>query len=129
MKVPSESADQIKFVNRVKHFYPDVLIFAVPNGGGRSAQEATKLKEEGVLAGVPDLVIAKSKGVYNGLYIEMKRRVGGRVSDEQSAILSQLVKEGYAAAVANGVEEAWQIFEKYMETGRCLQLWGKRKAH
>lgn len=125
---PTESAEQIKFVGRVRHFYPDVLIFSVPNGGGRSAMEATKLKEEGVLSGVPDLVVAKRRGNWAGLYIEMKRRSGGVVSDNQREVLSQLVRGGYAACVAKGADEAWTIFETYMRAGRCLRLWGTRSS-
>lgn len=90
--------------------------------------EATKLKEEGVLSGVPDLVVAKRRGSWGGLYIEMKRRSGGTVSDNQKAILAKLVSEGYAASVARGTEEAWDIFETYMRSGRCLRLWGTRKS-
>jgi rhodanese-related sulfurtransferase len=113
-RVPTESAEQIRFVARVEQFYPDVVIFAVPNGGGRSPMEATKLKEEGVRAGVPDLVIAEPRGVFHGLYIEMKRQKGGKVSKEQEAMHERLRNKGYAVAVCAGCSEAWEVFERYI---------------
>lgn len=53
------------------------LLFAIPNGGKRDERTAAKLKAEGVVAGVADLMLAvpKNKGEYtqyHGLFIEMK---------------------------------------------------------
>ena len=48
------------------------LLFSVPNGGGRSSiAEAAKMKREGALAGVPDLVLPTPDGV---VFVELKRR-------------------------------------------------------
>lgn len=110
----TESSEQIRFVGRVRHFYPDVVIFAVPNGGGRSPMEATKLKEEGVLAGVSDLVVLEARDGYFGLFIEMKRTKGGTVSPEQDAFMKKARARGYKAIVAEGCDEAWRQLESYM---------------
>ena len=109
-----ESPEQIKFVARVRSFYPDVLIFAVPNGGKRSPMEATRLKEEGVLPGASDLVILEARGGYFGLLVEMKRPDGGSVSEEQQDFMYSARDKGYKAVVCHGTEEAWRAFEKYM---------------
>ena len=114
MKAKTESSEQIRFVNRVRQFYPDVLIFAIPNGGGRSPMEATKLKEEGVLAGVPDLFVAHPIGIWHGAFFEMKKAKGGRVSKEQEAMLDRLHGLRYAAYLCHGCDEAWECFEDYM---------------
>lgn len=113
-KVPTESAEQIRLVARVRQFYPDVVVFAIPNGGGRSVMEATKLKEEGVLAGVPDLFVAEPRGEFHGLFIEMKRLKGGSVSDKQKKIHAELSALGYMVAVCEGARVAWEVFETYM---------------
>lgn len=113
--VPTESAEQIKFVARVKQFYPHVMIFAIPNGGGRSAMEATRLKEEGVLAGIPDLFIPEPRWIYHGLFIEMKRQSGGRLSSIQVDRIAELTERQYRVAVCKGCEEAWREFGTYME--------------
>ena len=113
-KVPTESADQIKVVNRIRHFYPNVIVFAIPNGGGRSPMEATKLKEEGVLAGVADLMVAEARGGWFGLFIEMKRLVGGSLSDAQIKFKRDMIDRGYKVVVGVGAEDAWLKFEAYM---------------
>ena len=37
--------------------YPHIISFHVPNGGKRSAREAARLKRQGVLAGVSDILL------------------------------------------------------------------------
>lgn len=56
------------------------LLFAVPNGGYRNRIEAKRLKKEGVLAGVPDLIF-----LYRGLVypIEMKTKNGKLGSNQK----------------------------------------------
>lgn len=110
----SEKTEQITLVARVRHFYPGVLIFAIPNGGNRDAKEATGLKREGVLAGVPDLMVAEPRGGFCGLFIEMKRASGGRVSKAQKDLIAQLRARGYRAEVCEGVDDAFSLFESYM---------------
>ena len=51
-------------------------LFAVPNGGRRDAVTGAKLKAEGVVAGVSDLILLKSNHRYGALLIEMKRKDG-----------------------------------------------------
>lgn len=56
--------------------YPDhaLMLFAVPNGGGRSRIESAIMKGEGVTAGVADLILLEARGGYGSLCIEMKTR-------------------------------------------------------
>ena len=56
--------------------YPDhaLMLFAVPNGGGRSRIEGAIMKGEGVTAGVADLLLLEARGGYGALCIEMKTR-------------------------------------------------------
>lgn len=57
-------------------------LFAVPNGGRRDETTAAKLKAEGVVAGVADLILLKSNRDYGALLIEMKT-LKGRQADTQ----------------------------------------------
>lgn len=57
-------------------------LFAVPNGGRRDAVTGVKLKAEGVVAGVTDLILLKRNRDYGALLIEMKTRKG-RQRDSQ----------------------------------------------
>ena len=49
------------------------LLFAVPNGGGRSKVEAQIMSGEGVVAGVADMLLLVPTQRYHGLCIEYKR--------------------------------------------------------
>ena len=90
------------------------LLFAIPNGGERNVIVASRLKAEGVRAGVPDLFLAAKRGNYGGLFIEMKKPKGGRVSDNQKAMLQSLSDSGYLTSVCKGWLEAKSQIEQYL---------------
>lgn len=111
MKVPTEHAEQVALVQWFRAEHPNVLMFAIPNGGWRSKATAAKLKLEGVVPGVPDLCIPEWR-----LYIEMKRTKGWSVSDDQKAVMAELERVGYTCVVCRGFLEAkmfLQNFTKY----------------
>lgn len=89
----------------------------IPNGGSRNKAEAARLKAQGVRAGVPDICLPAARGCYHGLYIELKRRKGGRVSEAQRQWLEYLEGAGYCARVCHGWDEARETIEKYLEAG------------
>lgn len=72
----------------------------------------------GVSPGVPDVCIPIPSGSYHGLYIELKRTKGGKVSDHQKDWLAFLTEKGYYAQVANGFEEARNIVLHYLSFTR-----------
>jgi len=91
------------------------LLFHIPNGGVRSKSEAARFKSEGVKPGVPDICLPVARGPYHGLYIELKRQKGGRISEAQKKWLTELSLQGYLAVVAYGWKEASQIIEDYLD--------------
>ena len=95
---------------------PEACLFAIPNGGQRNVIVAAKLKAEGVRAGVPDLFLACGSSCFNGLFIEMKKTRGGRVSESQKVYLELLKDRGYAVAVCHGWLEAKQSIESYLRS-------------
>ena len=88
-------------------------IHTIPNGGSRHIVEAVNLKAEGILKGVPDYFLPLSRHGYHGLYIELKKTVGGSVSPEQQAFIDQANKDGYLAVVAFGWEKALLVTSQY----------------
>ena len=82
---------------------PGVTFFAVPNGGGRSAIEASIMKGLGVRAGVPDLILIAEGRTYG---LELKRAKGGRTSDAQRAMIQEIEAAGGVCAVAAGLDAA-----------------------
>lgn len=89
-------------------------MFHIPNGGKRSATEARRFQAEGVKAGVPDIFLPVPRHEYHGMFIEMKRRQGGKISDHQEEWLESLADQGYAVKVCYGWEEAAEALEEYL---------------
>ena len=86
----------------------------IPNGGSRNKIEAHNLRLQGVRKGVPDICLPVPRGQYHGLYIELKRRVGGAVSDEQRGWIDALNRMGYRAVVCKGWESARDEILRYL---------------
>lgn len=101
------------------------LLFAVPNGGARSKATAGKLKAEGVVPGVADLillvpgfVISELKDGYlakecHGLCIEMKT-AKGRQSPEQKEWQAKVEGEGYGYRVCHSLDEFMNTINNYL---------------
>lgn len=100
-RIPTEHEEQRELVRWFRQTWPDVRIFAIPNGGARSKATAAKLKAEGVVAGIPDLFIPAWR-----LWIEMKRTKGGSLSKEQKDCITYLKSEGYQVIVGRGDNDA-----------------------
>lgn len=96
--------------------YPELrLLHAIPNGGLRNKATAAILSAEGVKSGVPDICLPVARGGYHGLYIELKRREGGRPSKAQIDWIIRLNEQGHKANICLGWEEARAVIEKYLE--------------
>lgn len=113
----SESREQqalFRWWDLYRSRYPAALLFAVPNGGARSAITGARLKAEGVLPGVPDVFLAYPVGGLHGLFIEMKRARGGTTSAAQKIVGALLSRAGYGVAVCHGWQEARDTVMRYM---------------
>lgn len=98
---PSEHSEQVGFINWFRAKYPDVLIFAIPNGEKRAISVAKRLKMEGVVRGIPDLFVPAWT-----LWIEMKRVSGGRLSTEQRQMIKYLEGIGHTVIIGKGAGDA-----------------------
>lgn len=118
--IPTEAQEQetlFEWARMMEGKYPELaLLHAIPNGGSRHPVEAKHLKAQGVKAGIPDIFLPVARQGYHGLYIEMKRRKGGRVSVEQKKMLMALQQQGYKAVVCEGWDWARTAIEKYLYT-------------
>ena len=116
--VPSEHQEQVWLFEwagwRIREIPQLALLWANPNGGLRNKITAAKLKAEGVKPGVPDLFLAVPVGDCHGLFIEMKKRRGGRLEPEQAEMLAQLRQRGYACAVCRSWPEAVRVILDYL---------------
>lgn len=82
-----ESAYQVNVVRMLRAV--GFFVFAVPNGGSRNFREAVHLKNQGVMAGVSDLIICLPKGKVH--FVELKNLNGkGRQSPAQRDFAEQV---------------------------------------
>ena len=114
----SESAEQKALVQwwgmMRQHLAPNAVLHSIPNGGARSIATGARLKAEGAVAGIPDLFLACARSGRYGLYIELKRARGGRVSESQRNLFPLLEAQGYGVAVCHGWQEAREAIEAYL---------------
>lgn len=101
-----EQVQVVKALARAK-----VVYCAVPNGGFRVRREAAMFKAEGVMKGMPDLLIftpPPNKKGSPGVALEMKRK-GGKKSDvkpDQVRWLALLDSLGWCSLVGWGAMDA-----------------------
>ena len=115
MKEAEEQALLFQWAAAMRRRMPEMeLLFHIPNGGSRNMIEARHLKAQGVKPGVPDLFLPVARHGMNGLFIEMKRADGGRLSDEQKTWIQRLRQELYEVKVCHGFDEARKALEEYL---------------
>lgn len=91
------------------------LLFAVPNGGGRGKAQAGKLKAEGVVAGVSDLIFLLPRQGYHALCIEMKtEEKSSRQQPTQKTWQEAVEKQGYKYVVCRSFDQFVEIIEGYV---------------
>lgn len=90
--------------------------FAIPNGGKRTIGVAVKMKAEGVKPGVPDIFLPVACGIWCGLFVEMKRIKGGRLSDEQREFINSLDPH-YMVVIGHGAQDAIDKIRDYLALG------------
>ncbi len=84
-----------------------------PMGGSRTARSGQRIRRMGARRGAPDFLVFDPPpgGHFVGAAVEMKRRRGGRTSDEQGAFLARLGRCGWATKVAAGAGDAVAFLE------------------
>lgn len=109
---------------------PEICLFSIPNGGGRSGPvTGSILKAEGLRKGAPDLFLAVPRkkveafnlgpqrldlhSVWCGLFLELKRK-NGIVSPEQTAFHEALRAQGYSVWIARELGTAIDIITTYL---------------
>lgn len=108
---PTEHQEQAVFVDwMLAH---RILYFAVPGGayfGKKDAIHGARLKRIGLKPGIPDLVIVTRPPSRPGFVVavEMKRSVGGRLSQNQKDWQAKLEDNEWWVIVGHGADDAIQ---------------------
>ncbi len=108
---PYEGTDQARVCDWLRS--KGCLFYAIPNDGKRSPAMAAKAAATGLQKGMLDLCIAMPRAPYHGLYIEMKRKEGGVVSEWQKYWIDALRSQGFRVEVCRGYDAAIRVLEDY----------------
>lgn len=112
--IPTEHEEQKKVIEWCDKHPIAKHIFSIPNGSHKSPAMAAKFKREGLRSGVPDLFLPVALGGFHGLFIEMKRRQGSKVSVEQFAWGKVLNEQQYCWMHCYGADDAIRVIESYL---------------
>lgn len=119
MPAPLEEQEQkwlLKWAELNTAAHPELALFYhIPNEGKRSYRAGKELVEQGLKRGVPDNCLPVPKGKYAALYIELKRKKGSKVSDEQRGWIDALNRAGNRAVICYGWEEAAAEIMAYLK--------------
>lgn len=107
---------QCQLVKWFRLQYPHLkhALFSVPNGGKRDKVTAAKMKEEGQLSGVSDLILLVNNGQYGALLIEVKTKDGCQ-SDNQKEWQRAIEKGGYKYVIVRSLEEFMDVIKEYID--------------
>ena len=116
--IPSEAQEQkalFQWAAYNRRRYPALdLMYHIPNEAKRTPWGGYEQVQMGLRKGVPDICLPVPAHGHCALYIEMKRRQGGRVSEEQRGWIAALNKAGNLAVVCRGWEEARDVILQYL---------------
>lgn len=106
---------QAECVNWFRARYPHMRnsLFAVPNGGRRDKTTGARLKAEGVIPGVANLILLRQSNGYGALLIKLKTATG-KQSPAQKAWQKEMEANGYKYVVVRSVEEFLNEVFDYM---------------
>lgn len=93
-------------------------LFHIPNESVGGKGWLIRNRQLGVKSGVPDLFYPVPVDPYHGLFIEMKRKQGGVLSEAQKKWIKALQQLGYRVEVCKGWEEARTALERYINGGQ-----------
>lgn len=115
-KPQTESQIQKDCVKWFRQRYDTIepLFFSVSNGGARNPWTAKIMKDEGVRAGVSDLILLVPRHGYAGLLIEMKTP-DGKQSDSQKEFERLATWAKYKYVVVRSLPTFQQLMLWYVE--------------
>lgn len=106
----------------ILELFPDVaFLHAIPNGGKREKTEGKRMKDEGATRGIPDLCLPCKRGIYPGMYIEMKVLPNQPDKFQQRAIY-YLRMQGFYVDVCYAGNEGIDLIVSYLSLSETGEL-------
>lgn len=116
LKQSSEHQEQAAVISWIKEYHPDWLAIHIENEYNPKSNQKKKY-EMGFIKGFPDLMIIMPNKT---VFIEMKKKKGGRVSTHQKDVIKNLNELGHSAIVAHGASEAIKFLATHCNPQICL---------
>lgn len=112
-----------KWAGTMEGQYPELKwLHAIPNGGRRDGETASKLKATGVKAGICDIALDVARGGFFGFKLELKRpNSSEKPSKEQAEYIEFCREEGYFVEWTNSFDEAKRLIIDYITLGATCQ--------
>lgn len=98
----SEASIQARFRGRMKILAPEIILFAVPNAGKRTAWERRERGREGMLPGFPDMGALYDQ---RAAFLEFKSGTGS-LSNVQIDTLNRLAAQDFPVGVFRSADTA-----------------------
>jgi hypothetical protein len=115
---PTEYEEQravIEWARAMRGRFPELRLLYSTAQDGHLPRLLGKLKAAGFQFGVPDLHLPIARRGFHGLWLEMKRQKGGRLSDDQRAWVEALHAAGHRVEICKGADAAIQVLFGYLE--------------
>jgi hypothetical protein len=90
------------------------LLNASLNGVRLTIGQATKANRAGMKKGYPDIFLPVKRGIYSGLFIELKKVGGQKPRPEQIEWLKALSEQGFDTYCCKGSQAAISTIESYL---------------
>lgn len=108
---PSEHKLQVALIDYLAlALRPELEVRAIPNGEKRHIRVASRLKDEGVRRGTPDIFICLPEGRI--AWLEMKAHKG-TLSPDQKAFRDKVLALGHHWGMARSIDEALEHLTKW----------------
>lgn len=113
--VPTEHQEHMSLMHWIR-LQPDIdpYFIHIPNEGKRHPVTGYILRRKGLKSGVSDFFLAKPRGSKGGMWLELKRRKLGVISDSQKSWIELMLNVGYEAKICYGWEDAVRCIEEYL---------------
>ena len=111
----TESKLQQNCITWFRYAYPEhkLFLWSVPNGGQRSEKNGKRMVREGLLKGVPDLVLCHPAGNKLPMFLELKLP-NGRISLEQKKFQKAYAAVDYPYFIIRSLDEFVECVTLYL---------------
>lgn len=110
----TESKIQQSCIKWFRLQYPkyECLLFAVPNEGKRSVANANRMKAQGMVSGVSDIIFLLPAHGFHGLCIEMKAPKMKQTDNQKK--FESAVRPNYKYVVCHSLDEFMGVINEYV---------------